>query len=233
MVLRSRRTDLALLLAAALCLLLRAGPAAAQAPAQFGTRGAATTTASGAITPAAMRALAREVAQDYCLRAAQAERDGRPLAAQDLFARAIGADPGHLPGHLGYARVLAGRGHADEALHVVLAVPQRAVESDADFVALARERAALGDVDGALALLATRAESPVAARARVELASAAGRFPEALAAARHTAELVRGTDEERASATVVRALLLVVADADAVRSPGPGACALRRLLAAQ
>lgn len=182
--------------------------------------------------PAAMRALAREVAQDFVARAARAERDGHPHAAQDLYVRAIGADAGWLPAHLGYARVLAARGRGDEALRVVRAVPPRAVESDAEFVALARQRAALGDADGALAFLATRPDAPAAGRAAADVAASAGRFPEALAAARHLLELVRGTDEARGAALLVRALLVVVADADAVRTPGPGASVLRRLLAA-
>jgi tetratricopeptide (TPR) repeat protein len=181
---------------------------------------------------ATMRELAREVAVEFTGRAGTAEREGRIHAAEALYHRAVEADPGFLPAHLGYARMLAARGRVDEALHALDVVPLRAIELDRDAVQLARARAALGDLDGALGFLATRGESPEATRARAELAAAAGRFPEALLAARRLVEISRATPEEaRAAARLVRALAILVGDADAVQAPGPGAPLLRRLLA--
>jgi tetratricopeptide (TPR) repeat protein len=184
-------------------------------------------------TPAAasMRELAREVAVEFAGRAGASEREGRPHAAEALYYRALEADPGYIPAHLSYARLLHARGRTDEALQVLDSVPARALELDSEVVQLARARATYGDLDGALSVLTSRSESTEAARVRAELASNGGRFPEALLAARRLADLARGSTEERSAQLLVRALGILVGDADAVRVPGAGASLIRRLLA--
>lgn len=180
---------------------------------------------------ASMQQLAREVAIDWVRRANAAEQQGQVHAAEVFYHRAVEADPGYLPAHLGYVRILAARGHRDEALLALQRVPPRAFEQQNDLVQLARLRASLGDLQGALDLLNRRPESAEATRARMELLTAAGRFPEALLAARRLAELVQGTPEATTVARMVTALAMLVGEADAVRAPGPQAPVLRRLLA--
>lgn len=178
-----------------------------------------------------MRELAHSVAVDYVSRGAGAERAGHLPEAEALYQRAIQADPGFLLAHLSLARLLAARGFLRDALRVLDGVPLRAYESDRDALELARVRSAIGDVDGALALLEARLQSPEAARGRAEIAATAGRYPEALNAARLYADLARGSADERAAATLVRALRLLVGDADALRTQGAESPLLRRLLA--
>jgi thioredoxin-like negative regulator of GroEL len=191
-----------------------------------------TATEVRAQTPAAMRALARQVALDFTHRATMAERAGQLPAAEDFFARAMQADPGYLPPYLGYARLLATRHHADESAMVLSRIPNRAVESDRDVIDIARVRAQVGDVDGAIEMLAAHTESAETTRARADVASAAGRFPEALLAARHLADMLGGDDPAaRDAALLVRALVILVGDADAVHTPGNAVGPLRRLLA--
>jgi thioredoxin-like negative regulator of GroEL len=187
--------------------------------------------ATSSASSSSMRELARQVALDLEHRAVVAERDGQPTTAEALLRRAMDADPGYLPPYLGYARLLAARGRAEEAARVLSIVPGRAIEGEHDVVELARARAGIGDLDGALELLTARPDGVEATRARAQLCAQAGRFPEALLAARRLADLVREPAEMREARVLVRALGILVGDADAVRVPGEGAGALRRVLA--
>jgi tetratricopeptide (TPR) repeat protein len=180
----------------------------------------------------AMGQLAQQVARGLVARALTAEQEGRTLAAEALYRQALEADAGALPAHLGHARLLARRGLRVEALRALEAVPPRAYAEDEAAVQFARVRADLGDLDSALALLAARPESAAGQRACAELAAGAGRFPEALRAARQLTELLEGDPVAAAAAArLVRALAIVVGEADAVRAPGPAAPLLRRVLA--
>ncbi len=188
---------------------------------------------SHAQTPSAssMRELARQVALDLEHRAAVAERDGQPMSAESLLRRAMDADPGYLPPYLGYARLLAARGRTGEAAQVLAIVPARATESEHDVAQLARSRAQIGDLDGALELLGSHPNGIETARTRAQLCAQAGRFAEALLAARRFADLSRESAEQREARVLVRALTILVGDADAVRVPGDGASFTRRMLA--
>lgn len=177
-----------------------------------------------------MLGMIREAAQGYLDRALDAERSGRVLEAEVLYLRALETDPGLLAAHLGYARLLDARGHRAEAVRMLAQTPRRAWESDGEAMEYARTLHAVGQTDAALGVLRDRAESPEATRMTVELASAGGRFPEALAAARRLAELTReSADGGRAARVMVRALTQLVAEADAVRAP-LAMTAFRRLL---
>ena len=186
---------------------------------------------SNAPSANSMRELARQVALDLEHRAAVSERDGQPMIAEGLLRRAIDADSGYLSPYLGYARLLAARGRFDEASHVLAIVPTRAVTNEHDVVELGLARSGLGDLDGALELLTTRADGAESARTRAQLCARAGRFPEALIAARRLADVVNDASEVREARLLVRALAILVGDADAVRVPGADANALRRALA--
>jgi thioredoxin-like negative regulator of GroEL len=196
----------------------------------FGARSVRAQSGGSAPSRESMQQLAREVALELCGRAGMAEREGRYHAAEALYRRAIEADTGYLPGYLGFARSVAARGHHEEALRVLSMVPSRALETERDWIELSRTRATIGDTDGALATLAQRGSSVEMARARVELAAQYGRFPEALASARHLYDLVRNTSEARAAELLVSALAILVGDADAVRVPGTEVSVLRRML---
>lgn len=186
--------------------------------------------ASAQTPPGSITALVREVATGYAQRAAEAERAGRMLEAEVLYLRALETDPGLLAAHLGYARALDARQHRDEARRVLENLPRRAFDHDAEAVEVARAFIALGATDQALDLLRVRNESVEALRALVTLASTAGRFPEALAAARRLAELARDPESARSAQLLVRALSQVVGEVDAVQCAFPNETALRRLL---
>jgi hypothetical protein len=177
-----------------------------------------------------INAMARDVARGLYERGLQAEREHRALEAEGLYARALAADAGNLAAHLGYARALDARGHRADALQCLARAPRRAWSADRDAMAYARTLDALGALDEALAALREHADSVEATRLLVETASRAGRFPEALAAARRIAEIPSVSEAEARQARVlVRALTRLVADADAVRAPHT-ATAFRRVL---
>ncbi len=178
-----------------------------------------------------MADVARQVAMDLVDRAQARERDGHLGDAEALYRRAIEADDGLLAGHLGWARMLVARRRTEEALGALARIPSRAFDHDRDAIDLARALYRFGSLDRALSLLTARRSSLEAQRVRSQIAAEAGRFPEALDAARRIAELTEGTDEARPSMTRVRALRMLVGSADAVRNPGPIAGPLRRLLA--
>lgn len=181
------------------------------------------------LTPA-IHAIARDVAQRFYERGLAAEREHRALEAEGLYARAIEADAGHLAAHLGYARALDARGHRADALQCLARAPRRSWTVDRDAMEYARTLNALGALDEALAALREHADSVEATRLLVETASQAGRFPEALAAARRIAEIPAASEAEARQARVlVRALTRLVAEADAVRAPHT-ATAFRRVL---
>jgi tetratricopeptide (TPR) repeat protein len=192
------------------------------------------------LEPSAMTAMLHEVALGYAARGAASERAGRMLEAEALYARAVETDPGLFAAWLGYARALDHRHRREEAVRLLEALPRRALAGDGDLVVLAQALASLGQLDAALALL-RGAPGAVTARAELELCAQAGRFPEALAAARRRAELLGDGPEGREARALVRALAQVVAEADAAGCPGlvgvvgpTGAGsvgALRRLLA--
>ncbi|MEI8255700.1 MAG: tetratricopeptide repeat protein [Deltaproteobacteria bacterium] len=179
---------------------------------------------------AAMRELSRQVALDLEHRASTAERDGQFATAEALWRRAIEADAGYLPAYLGYARLLSARGRIDDAGRVLAVVPGRATQTEHDLVELARGMASLGDLDRALEMLTARADGIEAARARTQLCAQAGRFPEALLAARRLADLSREPGDAREARLLVRALVILVGEADAVRVPGLTAPTWRRSL---
>ncbi len=172
------------------------------------------------------------MAEGYIDRARTAERDGRPIAAEGLFSRAVEADRGFLEGYLGLARVLVARGRAAEAARVLEIASVHALSSDEDVAQWARAMAALGAIDAAIASVEHRGTTARAQRLAAELCAAASRLPEALAHARRALELTSGdSSAERDARRLVRALSLLVGEADPVRSPGAGASLLRRLLA--
>jgi thioredoxin-like negative regulator of GroEL len=203
--------------------------AVAVALSTVGIARAAHAQSSTSAQPATMRELARQVALDLEHRAEVAERDGQPMQAESLLRRAMEADAGYLPPYLGYARLLAARGRVDEAAHILTIVPARAVDGEHDLVELARAHAHIGDVDGALELLDTRPNAVEPTRERAQLCARTGRFPEALLAARRFADIAREAADQREARVLVRALSILVGEADAVRFPGePNA--LRRAL---
>ncbi|MEZ4406014.1 MAG: hypothetical protein R3A52_06015 [Polyangiales bacterium] len=167
--------------------------------------------------PRDANAIAREVAARHLDEADRALRASRPLDAEEHFRRALEADPGLLPAALGWATALDHRGHRDEAVQVLRSLPPRAVTEPDDAVALATGYRSLRRPDLALDLLHGREAEPEALRAIVEVASEAGRFPEALAAARRL--FSSGVGDPRRARTLVRALERLVAEADAVTSP--------------
>ncbi len=205
---------------------------AAPAHAQQGTAPSASPVAATAVSQqsAAMRDLSRQVALDLEHRASTAERDGQSATAEALWRRAIEADAGYLPAYLGYARLLSARGRVGDAGRVLAAVPGRALQTEHDLVELARAVATLGDLDSALEMLTARRDGIEAARARTQLCAQAGRFPEALLAARRVSDLVREPGDVREARLLVRALVILVGEADAIHEPGAGAPAWRRAL---
>lgn len=183
-------------------------------------------TAAGAQPVTPSPEMVRDVAETVFTRAVGLERVGRILEAEPLFAHAIDTDPGFLPAYLGYARALAHRGHRDAAIHTLVAAPRRAVSADREAIELARALHGLGDTDAALERLRASSQSLDVLRVEIELASASGRFPEALAAARRVADQ---QSDNRQARVMVRALTQLVADADAVHTPNESSV-LRRLL---
>lgn len=182
--------------------------------------------------PLGMRAMMRSAAMDYASRAQVEDRDGRWFSAQALYHHALEADAGYLPAWLGLARSLDARGHRSEALELLRRVPATALVDDDSLAQLARALTGLGAAAEALALLATLPETALLLRVRVEVATGAGRFPEALRWARRLLDGAHGEPErEREVALLVRALTYVVVEADPVSSPGREPNVLRRLLA--
>jgi tetratricopeptide (TPR) repeat protein len=204
------------------------GGAMALSAAGFAREGAAQSSAPPSV--ASMRELARQVALDLEHRAAVAERDGQPMQAEALLRRAMEADPGYLPPYLGYSRLLAARGRVEEAAHILTIVPARAVDGEHDLVELARAHAQIGDLDGALELLDARPNAIEPTRERAQLCARAGRFPEALLAARRFSDIAVQAADQREARVLVRALSIIVGEADAVRVPME-ATALRNALA--
>lgn len=179
------------------------------------------TGASAAATQsAAMQELSRQVALEFERRATAAERSGQFASAEALWHRAIEADAGDLDAYLAYARLLAARGRVDDARRVLAVVPGRALQTEHNAVELARGLAALGDLEGALERLTARSDGIEASRVRTQLCAQAGRFPEALLAARRLADLAREADDVREARLLVRALVILVGEADAIRHPG-------------
>jgi tetratricopeptide (TPR) repeat protein len=165
-------------------------------------------------------AMLRESARDWLDRATAAEGGGHPLEAEGFYRRALDADPTLLPAHLGYARTLDARGHRAEAREVLARVPRHLWTVD-DTAALSYAAAlrAVGALDESLAVLRERRDSVMATRTLAEEAAHAGRFPEALAAARRLVELSPDPSTSRAARVLVRALERLVGEADAVRAP--------------
>jgi tetratricopeptide (TPR) repeat protein len=161
----------------------------------------------------------RESARGWLDRALTCERDGRALEAEGFFHRALDTDPGLLAAHLGFARMLDGRGRRAEAREALARVPRRAFADDDGALAYARALRAVGAVDESLAALRDRRDSAAATQALAESAAQEGRFPEALAAARRLAEMMGDGPEGRPARVLVRALTRLVAEADAVRAP--------------
>ncbi|MBL8681077.1 MAG: tetratricopeptide repeat protein [Myxococcales bacterium] len=179
-----------------------------------------------------VRALARTVAAGYLDRARTAERDGRPIAAEGLFTRAVDADRSFLDAYLGLARVLVARGRTAEAARILELASLHALSNDDDTARWARAMAEMGAIDAAIASIEHRGHTARAQRLAAELCAAASRLPEALAHARRSLELTAGDpDAERDARRLVRALALLVGEGDPVRYPGAGASAFRRLLA--
>ncbi len=182
-----------------------------------------------------MRALARSVATDYVDRALTAERDGRWIAAESLFARAVDADRSLIDGFLGLARTLSARNRSGEASRALDAASQSALIDDDSVARWARAMAQIGAADEAIRSIEARAESPRTQRLIAELYGASARIPEALSRARRALDLTMAAGAEptaeRDARRFVRALSLLSAELDAVRSPGANASLLRRLLA--
>lgn len=182
-----------------------------------------------------MSALARSVAQDYVERAISAERDGRPIAAEGLFVRAIEADRSLLDGYLGLARVQAARGRSAEAMRTLDLATQGALYDDDSITRWGRAMASLGAADEAIRAIEGRADSARSQRLIAELLVATGRIPEALARARRAVEYVESNhgdaNAQRDARRFARALSLLSGELDAVRSPGAHSSLLRRLLA--
>lgn len=181
-----------------------------------------------------VRSLARESALRYVERAALAERAQQPLDAESLYRRAMEVDPAVMSARLAYARLLDARGHHGEAVQVLAAVSAPTMLPDEERVALARGLVALTEVDRALSLLRDGVESERTRATLVELAAAAGRFPEALAAARRQRDGSPDETSTRRARVLVRALTRLVAEADAVTAPPHDDArppALRRTLA--
>jgi tetratricopeptide (TPR) repeat protein len=182
-----------------------------------------------------MRALARSVAVDYFGRGQAAEREGRLIAAESLYAQAVDADRSYIDGFLGLARMQLARGRARDGARTLESAAQSALVDDDSAARWARAMAQLGAVDDAIRSIESRAESPRSLRLVAELYVASARIPEALARARRAVELVvaAGGDPqtERDARRFARALSLLSGEADAVRSPGASASLLRRLLA--
>lgn len=180
-----------------------------------------------------INALARESAQRLVARAQSAERDGRALDAEEFYVRALDVDGALTEAWIGASRLLAARGRRDEAHGLLARVPRRALARDDDRIALSHALRALGDDDGALAVLSEGGLTVALLRARVALCAETGRFPEALALARRWAELAAEDEGAAREARVTeRALRRLVAEADAV-SFAPDASPLRRLLGAR
>ena len=174
-------------------------------------------------------ALRRQVAGECLDRAREQERAGRSLDAEESYREALDADPASVDAALGYARLLRSRGHRDEALATLRALPPRALADEAALTTLADAWVSFGYADEAVALLRTYAHGPAGWRALAALAARQGAFVEALAAARR---VVDGGDASRAAGLTVRALTQLSAELDVVRRPPPGTAAtLRRWLA--
>lgn len=179
-----------------------------------------------------IRALARSVAIDYVERALMAEREGRPIAAEGLFARAVEADRSYLSGYLGLARVMVVRGRSVEASRVLNAASLQAVSDDDDAARWARAMLSVGALEDAVRAIEARAESARSQLLLAELFAASGRFPEALARARRALDLSPDDPAfEREARRLVRALSILVGEADVVRAPGAAASTIRRWLA--
>jgi tetratricopeptide (TPR) repeat protein len=182
--------------------------------------------------PSDIATLARSVANHFVAQGALAEREGRPIAAESFYARAIAADRTLLDGYLGLARALRSRHRADEALAALESASNHVLFDDDDAAARwARAMAALGGVDRAIRGLTARTQSPRNERLIAELYAAGGRLPEALAHARRAADLAQGDPAaERDARRLARAIEILVGELDAVRAPGPFASSLRRVL---
>jgi thioredoxin-like negative regulator of GroEL len=175
--------------------------------------------------------MARDAAQNAIGQGLAAEREGRTLQAEALYARAAELDASQLAAHLGLARMLDARGHRTEAQQVVARVPRRAFTSDADAIIYARALASFGSIDDALSVLRNRRESVDVTRALIDLATQSGRFLEALAAARRVNDVPTASDDDARHARVlVRALTRLVGEADAVRAPHTSTAFRRALM---
>ncbi len=177
-------------------------------------------------------ALARTVAVGFAEQGALAEREGRPIAAEREYARAVDADRTYLEGYLGLARALQARRRVEEAASALEAASSSVLFDDESAARWARAMAALGALDRALRALAARVESARNERLLAELCAASGRLPEALAHARRATDLARGDPStERETRRLSRALEILTGELDPVRAPPPSASALRRILA--
>lgn len=139
---------------------------------------------------------------------------GRSLEAEEQFRRALEADPGSVPAALGWARALDGRGHRREAVEVLRVMSRRRLGRE--ILSVAQGFCDLERRDLALEILRGHEESVEVDEAEVDemvvrVATEAGRFPEALAAARRLRGVGRAEGE-----SLVRALEGIVAEADAV-----------------
>lgn len=205
----------------ALCLLCLGSTAAAQTlgpppPQVLGT--------------AATVALVRDSAQRLVDRARRAEANGHPLDAEALYQRALGLHPALLEAHLGYARCLDARGLRSEAIAALDGIAPHHLGPD-DTVALADALSTLGATDLALARLRRLPHNAPVLQQRIRVAARAARFAEALADAR--AWYAASPDDAEAQRWV-RALVRLVAEADAVEHPdasGEALPPLRRVLA--
>lgn len=205
----------------ALCLLCLGSTAAAQ------TLGPAPPEVLGT---AATVALVRDSAQRLVDRARRAEADGHPLDAEALYQRALGLHPALLDAHLGYARCLDARGLRSEAVAALDGIAPHRLDA-ADTVTLADALNNLGATDLALARLRRHPHNAQVLQQHTRLAARAARFAEALAAAR--AWYAASPDDADAERWV-RALVRLVAEADAVEHPdasGEALPPLRRVLA--
>ena len=182
-----------------------------------------------------MRSVARAVALDYVERGLLSERDGRTLAAESLFTRAIDADRSLLDGYVGLARVLMARRRPEDAQRILEAAQMSALVDDESTARWARAMAQHGFVDSAIRAMESRLETPRTQRVIAELYVANGQIAMALSHARRALELTLQSgatiESERDARRFARALSLLSGELDAVRSPGQGASALRRVLA--
>lgn len=182
-----------------------------------------------------MRAIARSVAVDYVERALISEREGRPLAAESFFTRAIDADRSLLDGYVGLARILMARRRPEDAQRILESAQGSALIDDESTARWARAMAQHGFVDNAIRAMESRLETPRTQRVIAELYVANGQVAMALSHARRALELTvaagAGGDSERDARRFARALSLLSGELDAVRSPGQGASPLRRVLA--